>query len=267
MTHGAAHVSRMHAGVFAPLGDDGRATLVERRIAQGIRAGVLNDGQKLPNEFELAKAFGVAVVTVREALGSLREQGLITTRRGRGGGSFVSASRHDSVRANEQRLLRTTRVALNDLAAHYRAVAAACAELACLRAGPEECDVLLGILDRNLTAPPEVWRSMVTDVQLELAALSRSARLTREHMALQQEIAPLLSLQDDDEPARRVNHELVVKHVNAIRDGAADTARSVLSESVEYSVIWLVNRRRMLLEGQANGTGGRDKEQTNGAGS
>ncbi|WP_203336444.1 FadR/GntR family transcriptional regulator [Nocardioides limicola] len=247
MSNGAAHVSRMHAGVFAPLGDDGRAALVERRIAQGIRAGVLGDGQKLPNEFELAKAFGVAVVTVRDALGNLRDQGLITTRRGRGGGSFVSASRSESTRANESLLLATPRVVLNDLALHYRAIATGCAELACQRAAPGETDVLLAILERNADADAQVWRNVVTDVQLELAALGRSARLTREHMALQRELAPLLSLQDSDPSARRANHAHVLDHLEAVRAGDVDAARAVLAASVDETVVWLLKRRQVLL--------------------
>jgi transcriptional regulator, GntR family len=45
----------------------------------------------MPSESELALQLGVATVTLREALVVLRQRGLIETRRGRNGGSFVCA--------------------------------------------------------------------------------------------------------------------------------------------------------------------------------
>ena len=75
--------------VFAQLADAGRAEQVARRLADAILLGVLTPGERLPNEAELARRFGVALVTAREGLGMLRQAGLVETRRGRDGGSFV----------------------------------------------------------------------------------------------------------------------------------------------------------------------------------
>ncbi len=77
------------AAVFAPLDVGRRADAVVRRLADGIRLGLLRPGEQLPSESELAESFGVAPVTVREALTTLREQQLVVTKRGRTGGSFV----------------------------------------------------------------------------------------------------------------------------------------------------------------------------------
>src|SRR4051794_40272871 len=82
---------RARSAIFAPLGDVGRADQVEQRLTEAIRSGVLVEGERLPSEPELAHRFGVAVVTVREALTGLRSHGLVTTTRGRGGGTFVAA--------------------------------------------------------------------------------------------------------------------------------------------------------------------------------
>ena len=60
-----------------------------QRITEAIHLGLLADGEQLPVEVELARQFGVAPMTVREALAELRDQGLVETRRGRTGGSFV----------------------------------------------------------------------------------------------------------------------------------------------------------------------------------
>ena len=83
------HSDGGRAAVFAALDTGRRADAVVRRLADGIALGILAPDEQLPSETELADTFGVSPVTVREALTILREQGLVATRRGRGGGSFV----------------------------------------------------------------------------------------------------------------------------------------------------------------------------------
>lgn len=56
-----------------------------------IAAGQLAAGARVPPEVELAGRYGVSVVTVRQALKSLGEEGLISRHRGRG--TFVRAER------------------------------------------------------------------------------------------------------------------------------------------------------------------------------
>ncbi|MEU9388144.1 winged helix-turn-helix domain-containing protein, partial [Streptomyces sp. NPDC048279] len=76
--------------VFAPVDSRARVDAVVRRIGDAIELGLLADGEQLPGETELAGQLGVSTVTLREALMALRQQGLVVTRRGRGGGGFVS---------------------------------------------------------------------------------------------------------------------------------------------------------------------------------
>ena len=56
-------------------------------LAREIRSGLVRRGAQLPGEVELAKRFAVSRNTVRSALAVLTEDGLITTRTGKG--SFV----------------------------------------------------------------------------------------------------------------------------------------------------------------------------------
>lgn len=56
-------------------------------LAREIRSGSVGHGAQLPGEVELAKRFAVSRNTVRSALAVLSEDGLITTRTGKG--SFV----------------------------------------------------------------------------------------------------------------------------------------------------------------------------------
>ncbi len=75
--------------VFSPVPVRNAFEVTVERLAQSIRLGVLVDGDRLPPERELAETFGVSRVTLREAIKALREVGLVDSRRGRGGGTFV----------------------------------------------------------------------------------------------------------------------------------------------------------------------------------
>jgi GntR family transcriptional regulator, transcriptional repressor for pyruvate dehydrogenase complex len=61
---------------------------VANRIKELIRKEKLKPGDKLPNEMQLAKLFGVSRPTVREAVKSLVSQNIIEIQRGKG--TFVS---------------------------------------------------------------------------------------------------------------------------------------------------------------------------------
>jgi DNA-binding FadR family transcriptional regulator len=60
------------------------------RLLQTIRLGVLQPGESLPSERELAARLGVSRDTVREAIKSLAEAGYLVSRRGRYGGTFLA---------------------------------------------------------------------------------------------------------------------------------------------------------------------------------
>ena len=63
---------------------------VSSQLRDLIVTGELHAGDQLPNEAELGSIFGVSRSTVREALRSLAAQGLVYTRRGVTGGTFVA---------------------------------------------------------------------------------------------------------------------------------------------------------------------------------
>lgn len=239
--------SRLRTAAFAPIGEEGRTALVESRLVQAISVGAFTEGEKLPSENELSSLMGVAVVTVREALGTLRHRGLIETKRGRNGGSFVRPSRMAVEEVNARALMEIPRVELSDLGLHYEVVSAACAEYACQRAMEDELDIVMGILETARGLESDAWRRRITEVQLELAALSQSVRLTREHVRVQTEFTPLLALQDLDDAARSATHELLAAQIVATRAGDVAAARASVRESVRGSMRWLIGFRTELL--------------------
>ncbi|MDF1872335.1 MAG: FCD domain-containing protein [Vannielia sp.] len=73
------------------------------RVAEAIKTWVVEQGLKagdrLPSEAELIERFGMAKGTIREAMRILEAQGLVKTRTGPGGGSFVHEPGQDRARA------------------------------------------------------------------------------------------------------------------------------------------------------------------------
>ncbi len=126
------------AAVFAPLDPLSRAEQVERRLTDAIVVGLIPTDEQLPGEAELARLLGVSTVTVREALRALRDAGLVETRRGRNGGSFVKQSREAAVARVVARLLELSTAQLRDVGDQYAALAGAAARLAARRATPVE---------------------------------------------------------------------------------------------------------------------------------
>jgi GntR family transcriptional regulator len=66
---------------------------IERWLAGAVDDGELLVGDRLPPEGELSAALGVSRMTLRQALAALESRGLLSRRRGRGGGTFVTRPR------------------------------------------------------------------------------------------------------------------------------------------------------------------------------
>lgn len=61
-------------------------------LETSIRNGVYKPGDKIMTEAEMAKEYGVSLITVRKAVGSLMEKGLVVRRQGKG--TFVTKPKY-----------------------------------------------------------------------------------------------------------------------------------------------------------------------------
>lgn len=241
--------TRARTAVFAPLGDAGRAVRVAQRLEQAIRAGILAEGERLPSEPELASMLGVATVTAREALVSLRAQGLVTTVRGHGGGSFVTRPEGGHERVTRQRLAAMTKVELGDHGTHYAAVLAGCAELAAERADTEEVAELREIV--ALDAEPTLGevRHADTELHLAIAALTQSARLAREVVRMESDFGVVLRLPLGLDEHRARVHDLQQQLIAAIDDQDPAAARALMRRRVQETLGALARLRADALRG------------------
>lgn len=217
----------------------GRADQVAKRLGDAIRRGVLTDGQQLPPEPELAQQMRVATVTLRDALAMLREQGLVVTRRGRGGGTFVRVMTRPGF--TEFSLLD-----LRELGDLRRGVAGVSAALAAERSIADEVDGLRRHLERLRDADTAFHRG-ACDGQLAVAvaAAAQSARLTREEMALRAEVGELLWLGLDDD-----DHRELVRRRRSLVD-AIDRRRPARARELAEAQVVLETERLIALRLQS----------------
>ncbi len=75
--------------IIRPVGAGNAFERTVERILQLIQLGVVVSGERLPPERDLATRLGVSRVTIRQAIGALRDAGYVESRRGRYGGTFV----------------------------------------------------------------------------------------------------------------------------------------------------------------------------------
>ncbi|RBY83764.1 GntR family transcriptional regulator [Geodermatophilus sp. TF02-6] len=231
--------------VFAPL-DDGalRSEAVVRRVGSAIALGLLGNGEQLPTETDLATMLNVSTMTLREALAELRKLGLVETRRGRGGGSFVRARDDVLGELADARLAELGTTDLRELGDVHGAVAAAAARLAATRASRTETARLREIVDR-LAHADSVTGQRRTEGRyyIELAACAQSVRLTMQEMDLHLELG---QLPWPPAHAPELLGVIVASHravVDAIEARDAGTARALTEGHIETRTLWSIELR------------------------
>ncbi|MDV9168682.1 GntR family transcriptional regulator [Streptomyces sp. W16] len=233
--------------VFAPVDNRARVDAVVSRLGDAIELGLLADGEQLPGESELAGQLGVSTVTLREALMALRQQGLVTTRRGRGGGSFVSLPEVPGEERLKVRLRGWSTEELRDLGDHWAALSGTAARLAAERTEPEDLVQLRRTADELTHAENAAARGRVYGrFHVELAAAAQSARLTREQVALQTEVGALLCLVLGSDEYREEAADRHRSVISAVQDGAHDSARELAERCVQESTARLIAERLAL---------------------
>lgn len=232
------------AAVFAPLEPTSRAGQVAQRLSDAIALGLLAEATQLPGETDLAATLGVSTVTVREALAGLRAEGLLQTRRGRGGGSFVTLPAGGTAELTHRRLLESTVQELRDLADLYATIAAGSAAYAARRRTPHDVTQLRAATEAYAVATKAgVRRRADAHLRVVLATVAQSPRLYRAEIGLQAEIGTLLWLASVGDDVHREDVEAVRVLVDAVDRGDVETARAESEARVRRATARLVDLR------------------------
>lgn len=202
------------------------------QILQVVRLGLVPGGERLPAERELAERLGISRVTLREVLKVLQDQGLVESRRGRYGGTFVRPK--DTAPGQDELRRRTAGVDIEDVL-RFREVLEVGAAGLCAAHGldGDRAGRLREALARTHDAPLTDYRRLDTMLHLTLAELAGSPSLTARYAAVRASVNDLLDciplLVRNLEHSQRQHTALV----EAVLDGDADGARETMREHCE----------------------------------
>jgi DNA-binding FadR family transcriptional regulator len=201
------------------------------RLLQTIRLGVLQPGESLPPERELAARLGVSRDTVREAIKSLADAGYLVSRRGRYGGTFLA----DELPPHTDSP-RVTREEIDDALRLREILEVGAARMAASRTlTAAEREVLWSRLADVRGASPDDYRRLDSRLHLAIAEAAGSPSLVplvaenRMRLNALLDQIPLLSrnIAHSDE-----QHEaIVVAILAADADGAAEAMRAHVAGS------------------------------------
>lgn len=179
--------------MFTPLVSARACQRVLDQINNVILSGQLRKGDKLGRERELAEQFGVSRPTVREAISMLREAGVVTVKRGPGGGTFVLS---ETIPAD---LLSTAAIARREVEATLEArwaVEMMVVELAAQRATEEDIRFQREALESFRTGPQTgaAFVAVDTKCHLGVARAAHNPRLYNVMEALMKDVYVALEM-------------------------------------------------------------------------
>jgi DNA-binding FadR family transcriptional regulator len=230
-----------------PLESFGRPEQVSRQLEAAIGIGILNSGERLPPEAVLAEHLGVSPLTLRQAIGLLRSKGLVDTRRGRSGGSYVSGQVSISDEQIDDRLRVLGTDDLRDLIDIAASNAGAAARLAALRSDDQDLRRVRDLARRfaNASLSGEL-RLADSRFHIGLGVAAQSRRLTALLIQIQAELTPLSWGTDwkgrQDGAVRE--HAAII---SAMGEGLPDEAERLARAHFEEEGLLLINRHLALL--------------------
>jgi GntR family transcriptional repressor for pyruvate dehydrogenase complex len=121
--------------------------VVADTLRQQIVSGELGEGQRLPPEDELTEQFGIARTTLREALRVLESQGLLSIKRGRGGGPVVTHPSLEPIAMSLAASLQLQHTTVGDLDAARQLIEPQIAGLLARKRDPDDMKALSAAID------------------------------------------------------------------------------------------------------------------------
>src|ERR1700688_410062 len=209
---------------------------VADQIRQAIFSGLLTPGHKLPPEREMAERFQTSRVALREALRALEKEGMITIKRGSGGGAFV-ADFDNALRALLDSL--STVVKLGQAKSAHLTETRAIIEqkitaLATLRATPENIQAIEAVViaqEKELQSG-ELSRKLDMEFHRRVAQAANNPVLHIVVIAVNESIRDAIFRSKRRIERRRRGGQNHPNILEALKSGDAARARAVMTEHV-----------------------------------
>ena len=196
-----------HESLFEPIVAPKRNfEIIEASIRREIYNGALVPGQKLPNEFELARQFNVGRSAVREALKVLELAGLLVVRRGYNGGTFVAPPDFEEGSEAITLTFEPGNMALDQLLEACQTIEARAAELAASCASELEVSDLEELMQRveQCVHIPARYLKAIVDFHLAITEMAHKAVFTLALQAMRNTLIQELNRLISDQQLRSI---------------------------------------------------------------
>lgn len=231
------------------------------RVAEAIKDWVvdkgLQPGDRLPGESDLIERFGMSKGTIREAMRLLQAQGLVVTKTGPGGGSFVGKVSDDRARALLANYFYFKQISIDDI---YQVRIALEPELAASLAG-RLSEAQLGELEAIMANYAVPARDSAEEREQHVESLRFHARLAKfgENALLGFFVDFMAQILTDLTVYRRLysepNHMLWQQGrahqtdlIAALRNGNSDAARAIMREHMQMARRLMENQEAVVMK-------------------
>jgi GntR family transcriptional repressor for pyruvate dehydrogenase complex len=224
------------ASLFKPVQPPTAFEQTVERLATAIKLGFLPPGGQLPPERELARQLEISRTTLRQALTALTQSGLVTTSRGRRGGTFVADPLPLPPRPRRVFDEDELRAFLDHRLAIETGVAIRAAER-CVRA---DLDALVELTDAMDDAKEfESYRRADLRFHMGLAEASHSPRLLEAMAEIQSELDEVIELVPHPQEVLRRSNDQHRALIELLRKADADGAAKAIRKHVEGTEYFL----------------------------
>ena len=211
------------------------ADVLAERLREQILSGRLREGDQLPAERELVEQTGLGRSSVREALRVLENQGLISKRPGRNGGSLIRRPDRASIESSIDLFIRGRKLRFRSLLETREAIEPASARLAALHRTDEDLRELRDAHRQLEAVYGDVPSFLVANVRWHLAVVTATHNelLIAFMTAISHAMHAGTDLQDfNSDEVRTIVTKAHRRIIEAIADGDADAARRRMERHV-----------------------------------
>jgi DNA-binding FadR family transcriptional regulator len=214
--------------VFEPVRPPTTFEETVERLGTAIRLGLLAPGSQLPSERNLANQLGISRSTLRLALTTLIQSGLLVSTRGRNGGTFVAE--RPPLSEQDARLLGEEAWAVLD----YRlAIEIGATFLAAERAEAEQLAQLEHLVKKMSGAHDfDYYRRVDCRFHIGIAEAAQSPRLVRAMTEVQGQMSDLIALIAHPDQVLTHANEQHARLIELLRKGESAQAAQLMREHV-----------------------------------
>ena len=225
------------ASLFKPVQPPTAFEQTVERLATAIKLGFLPPGAQLPPERELARQLEISRTTLRQALTALTQSGLVTTSRGRRGGTFVA----DPLPLPPRPRRKFSEQELRAFLDHRLAIETGVAIRAAERAEPGDLETLIALTEEMDEEGNdfESYRQADLRFHMGLAEAAHSPRLLEAMAEVQSELDEVIELVPHPQEVLQRSNDQHRALIALLRKGDADGAAKAIREHVEGTEYFL----------------------------